>query len=169
MKRICLGKIAGAHGIKGLVKIFPYGDDVSLIETLSPLYTGESSTDTLEITLKNPQGKFILAEIKGITDRTDAENIKNTELWVDRDKLPVPDEGEFYYEDLIGLNATDLSGETVGTIKAVHNYGAGDLLEITINGDDILIPFTDDYVPDIILPEGKVIIDRSALSALIPV
>lgn len=148
MKRVCLGKIAQAHGIKGLVKLFPYGQDPALLE--GEVFTAEDGGETLTITLKNPLGKFILAEIEGCNDRDKAEALKGTELWVSRETLPDLDEGEFYIEDLIGLTAVDENGAAVGTITAVENYGAGDLLEIKPpTGQSFLLPLTDDTVTEI--------------------
>lgn len=147
-KRVCLGKISQAHGIKGLVKLFPYGDDFKLLE--GTLFTGEDTDKTINITLKNPLGKFILAEIEGCNDRDQADAIKGTELWVYRETLPELEEGEFYIEDMIGLEARDDKGMLVGTIIAVENYGAGDLLEIKpASGQSFLLPFNNDTVLEI--------------------
>jgi len=133
-KRICVGRIAAAHGIKGLVKIVPYCDDLSLLENI-PEY---------KITLKNPLGKYILAEIEGVNDRNGAEALGGTELYIDRADLPdIEDEDEFYVEDLIGMMCVNESGEEIGVVKAVENYGAGDLLDIQPkSGASFLMPFT---------------------------
>lgn len=138
-KRICIAKIAAPHGVKGLVKILPQCEDVSLIE----------GVEDFDITLKNALGKYILASIEGVNSREDAEAIQGRELYIDRDRLPEAEDGEYYYDDLIGLNALDENGDTVGKIVSVQNYGAGDLLEIKpeAGGETYLLPFTDDYVP----------------------
>lgn len=139
-KHICIGKIAGAHGVKGLVKILPFGDDVKLIE----------SVQDFKITIKSSAGQHLLAHIEGITDRDAAQALKGTELFVSRDVLPPVDEGEFYYEDLTGLKTVDEDGKENGQVMSVQNYGAGDLLEVRLkSGHEILIPFTDDFVPDV--------------------
>lgn len=138
-KRICLGVIATAHGVKGLVKILPYGEDPYLIELV----------EEFDITLKNPHGKYFLAEIAGIDSREAVDAIKGTELFIDRDQLPEPDEGEYYIEDLVGMKAVNQAGKDAGVIIAVHNFGAGDLLEIKPpTGEAYLVPFTDDHVPE---------------------
>jgi len=139
--RICIGRIAAAHGVKGLVKLLPYGDDPALLEQVKEF----------KITLKNGLGKYILAEIEGIHDRNAAENIKGTELFINRDKLPeIEDDDIFYYEDLVGLQTVDEAGNPNGKVKAVLNFGAGELLEVRLkNGQEILIPFTDEYVPNV--------------------
>lgn len=148
-KRVCLGRVAGVHGIKGLVKVLAYGDDVQLIEDLSPVYTSEAGSDTISIRLKNPQGKHWLAEIEGVGDRNGAEALKGTEFYVERDALPDLEDGAFYYEDLIGREACDAEGQVIGKVIAVHNFGAGDLLEIRLkSGQDVMVPLNDDFVPD---------------------
>jgi 16S rRNA processing protein RimM len=149
-KRICLAKIAAPHGIKGLVKLSFYGEDEQLLQA-GPLYTSETGDDTLTLTLKNPMGKYWLAEIEGVHDRNATEALKGTALYIERERLPDAPEGEYYYEDLIGLNVVDDAGEKIGTLLAVQNFGAGDLLEIKPikGGPTLLIPFTDDYVPNV--------------------
>lgn len=139
-KRVCLGVIAQAHGVKGLVKILPYGEDPYLIELV----------EEFDITLKNPHGKYFLAEIEGVSSREAVDAIKGTELFIDRDQLPETDEGEYYIEDLIGMKALNTGGKDAGVIIAVHNFGAGDLLEIKPNsGETYLVPFNDEHVPEV--------------------
>lgn len=135
---LCIGKIAAPHGVKGLVKILPYGDDVSLLVQV----------ESHKITLKNPMGKYILAQIEGVDSREDAERVSGTELFISRDKLPeIEDDDTYYIEDLIGLKAVDESGEEIGKVIAVHNFGAGDLLEIKpLSGAAFLMPFSNETV-----------------------
>jgi 16S rRNA processing protein RimM len=96
-------------------------------------------------------GKFILAEIEGVSDRDAAEALRNTELFIARDKLPeIKDADTFYYEDLLGLKAVDEDGSEIGKITAIENFGAGELLEIRLtSGQDVLVPFTGEYVPEV--------------------
>ncbi len=164
-KRTCLGKIVAAHGVKGFVKIKPFGEDPFLMEELGSAFTSEDGDETLDIFLKSSTGKYILAEVEGCTDRNRAEELRGTELFYDRDLLPETDteEGEFYHDDLIGLKAVDEKGAEVGKIIAVENFGAGDLLEIKpANGEAFYVPFNDDYVPDVNLESGIVTIKDSA-------
>ena len=155
--RIVLAKIAGAHGIKGLVKIFPFGEDPTLLETAPCVYGDDR---TFKISLKNAMGKFILAEIDGVQSREDAEAIKGIELAIDKSALPAIEEDDsFYYHDLIGLDALSEDEQKIGTVIAVDNFGAGDLLEIQkISGEKFLLPFRDEYVPSVNLKEGHLII-----------
>lgn len=140
-KTICVGKIAGAHGVKGLAKILPYCEDVSLLEQALN-YT---------ITLKNSNGKHMLAEIKDVQTREDVEKLKGTELFVSRDVLPdIDDEDTYYIEDLIGMAVVDKSGDEIGIVRAVPDYGGGELLDIRLkNGKELLLPFKDEYVPSV--------------------
>ncbi len=165
MKRVCLGKITSAHGVKGLVKILPFGDDPGLIETLSPVFTGEISPGRIAITMKSSAGnKYWLASVEGVVERDGAEALRGTELWVNREDLPKIDEKNTYYHaDLIGLRARDENGTVIGEIVSVQNFGAGDLLEISPDGlKTYYLPFNNDYVRNIdlqgrtatIMPQG---------------
>ncbi len=159
-KRICIGKIAGTHGVKGLVKIKPYCDDISLLN--STLFTEEHGDKTLTITLKNNASKYILAQIEGVTTIEQAKNIKSA-LYIPRDKLPeLNDDDEFYIEDLKGLTAVDDKDETIGKVIAVQNFGAGELLEIKPkSGQSYFIPFQDEYVSEINLTKSCVTIQNA--------
>ena len=104
-------------------------------------------------------GKYWLAEIDGIADRDAALALNGTKLWIDRDALPETDEGEFYIEDLIGLDVIDTDGKSVGKVIAVDNFGAGDLMEIKpAAGSSFYVPFSNDFVPDISLENRKITI-----------
>ncbi len=159
-KRVCLGKIAQAHGIKGFVKVLSYGEDPQLLN--GALYSSENASDTLTMSLKNSLGKYWLAEIKDVSDRDAAEKLRGTELWVERDNLPKPKNGEFYIDDLIGRRVINTDDVEIGKIIAVDNFGAGDLLEIQPLSDEAFyLPFTKENVPDIkedritvVIPEG---------------
>ena len=159
-KRICIAKIATAHGIRGLVKLHVFADDKSLVN--GALYTDEAGDSTLNITLKNATSKHWLAEVEGVKDRNEAEALRGTLLYIDRDILPQADEGEFYVSDLIDLEAVDEDGASIGKVIAVENFGAGDLLEIKpAIGESFYLPFNDDTVPEIhekhivvLIPEG---------------
>jgi 16S rRNA processing protein RimM len=159
MKRVCLGKIVDAHGIKGLVKILPFDDQPKFIEELGPVYKNETGLDTLTITMKNSAGnKYWLAAVKGVTERDGALALRGTELFVDRDKLPqIEDEGIYYHANLEGLPVIDKEKNMIGQIVAVKNFGAGDLLEIQPPGKDTFyLPFIKQYVLEV---GDKVIVD----------
>ena len=152
-KRICVAKVATAHGIKGLVKLHVYADDIALIK--GDLYTDKTDDKTLKITPKNATAKHWLAEIDGVTDRTQAETFRGTELYIEQTLLPEIGEDEFYYSDLIGLPAIDEEGKEIGEIIAVENFGASDLLDIKPKGaQSFYLPVTDDTLLEI--SENKV-------------
>jgi 16S rRNA processing protein RimM len=161
-KRIILGKIATAHGVRGLVKLLVFAEDPRSLEQYGSLYTSSDGGNVLTLKLKNSLGskgtKFWLAEVEGIADRTEAEKLRGTELWLDRDKLPaIAKNNQFYIEDLIGLNVRDKSGDTLGMVAAVRNFGAGDLLEIQpVLGESFYLPFTKENVPAVDIKGGAV-------------
>jgi 16S rRNA processing protein RimM len=154
--QIFLGQIGAAHGIKGQVRITTHTQDPEAIGSYGPLATDRPGL-TITITKLRLQKNVIIAHIKGITDRTAAEQLNGVGLYVDRDRLPDPDdEDDFYHADLIGLEARIDSGVIIGKVSAVPNYGAGDLLEVRDpqSGDTYLYPFTKAVVPVINIAEG---------------
>lgn len=159
-RRVCLGVIATAHGVRGLVKVLCEADDPRMLDGHGALYTSETGGKTLTLSLKNSMGKYWLAEVEGIADRDAALALRGTKLWIERDKLPeLESDDEFYIEDLVGLRAEDGDGNPAGTILAVENFGAGTLLEIKPpEGNSYYLPFTKANVPDIRLNDGKVVI-----------
>ena len=154
--RICIAKITTAHGIRGLVKMHVYADDIALANGV--LFTDKTGNDTLTVTLKNATAKHWLAEIEGVTDRNQSELLRGTKLYIERDVLPDTDDGEFYINDLIGLSAVDENGGNVGKIIDVANFGAGDLLEIKPDtAESFYLPFNDNTIIEI--TENNVIVD----------
>lgn len=143
LHRLCVGKIASAHGVKGLVKILPLTDDFDLFRTV---FTSEDGPETLEITIKNPLGKYVLAEIEGIADRNAAEALGKCSLFVPRETGEVPSD----YDHIIGKTAIGADGSEIGIISSIENYGASDLLDIRLkSGKSVMVPLTPDFVPEI--------------------
>lgn len=149
--RILIGKICTAHGIKGLVKVKFYGENIDLLDQHGPLYTEKSGSKCIELTVKNAMKDQWVCSIKGVNDRNQAEELRNTELFTYEDNLPdIKDDNEFYYKDLVGMGVRDESDNKIGTIISVHNFGAGDLLEIRPDtGSSFYLPFTKEHVPSI--------------------
>ena len=149
-QRILLGRIVGAHGIRGEVVIHTYTAAPEDIGAYGPL-SDANGTRSFEIESARVTAKGVVARLAGVGDRNAAEALKGVELYVDRDRLPAAAEGEFYHADLVGLTAVDAEGKRIGEILAVQNYGAGDLLEIRLagSGKTELVPFTDAFVPDV--------------------
>jgi 16S rRNA processing protein RimM len=148
--RIILGHITGVHGIKGDVVVRTYTGDPEDLNAYGPLGddTGRRSFDveTLRVT---PKG--VIVRLKGVSDRTTAEGLKGIALTIARDALPATDADEFYHADLIGMTAVAPDGAVIGTVIAMQNFGAGDLLEIkrAVSKETEFVPFTDPCVPTI--------------------
>lgn len=158
--RIFLGQIGAAHGIKGEVRIATHTQDPLAIGTYGPLDTDQPGM-TITLTKVRLQKNVVVAYIKGITDRTAAEKLNGTNLYVDRSRLPEnEDADDFYHADLLGLEARLESGVIIGKVSAIPNFGAGDLIEIRDpqSGDTYLYPFTKAVVPTIRIAEGYLII-----------
>jgi 16S rRNA processing protein RimM len=116
---------------------------------------------TFEIEALRPAKDFLVARLKGITDRAAAERLRNIDLYVPRERLPVLEPEEFYYADLIGLRTEDTAGTAIGVVVAVHNFGAGDILEVAPNagGDTVMLPFSTAAVPRIEVAAGRIVVD----------
>jgi 16S rRNA processing protein RimM len=157
-KRILLGRIAAAHGIRGEVLIRTFTVRPEDIAAYGPLDDGLSRSFKLKVGRVTPRG--VVARIEGVSDRTAAEALKGTSLYVARDRLPPPDEGQFYHADLIGLAAVDPEGRVLGEVVAVHNHGAGDILEVRLaeSGRTELVAFTDAFVPEVDLAGRQVVV-----------
>ncbi len=156
--RICVARIGAAHGVRGEVRLWTFTAEPMGVTQYGPLET-EDGARTFEIVSLRPAKDHLVARLRGVDDRNAAEQLTNIKLFVPRERLPAPDDGEFYYADLIGLAAVDKDGNQIGTIAAVHNFGAGDLLEIQPPaGTTILLPFTDAVVPTVDLKARRVVV-----------
>ena len=149
---VCLGAIAGAHGVRGDLRVKTFTANPLDIGAYGPL-TSEDGSRVFEITRVKPDKMGARITVKGVTGREQAAALKGIRLYVARDKLPALVEDDFYHADLIGLPAFLPDGTAIGTIRAVHDFGSGDLLEI----DNEFIPFTRENVPEIKLsgPDGQ--------------
>ena len=158
-ERVLLGRISGAQGLKGEVVIHSFAEHPEDIAAYGPLSDAEGRR-TFELNVVRVAEKGVIARVAGVADRTEAERLKGTELWIERERLPEADEGEFYYADLVGLRAMAPDGSEIGEVVAVQNYGAGDLLEIRLEGTrrTELVAFTDAFVPEVDLEAGRVVV-----------
>jgi 16S rRNA processing protein RimM len=156
---LLLGVVIGAQGIQGEVKVKTFTGEPEAVGDYGPLQdAGATRTFQLKV-LRLSKGDVVIARIKGVEDRNAAEALKGTELYVLRSALPQAGEGEFYFADLVGLTAM-MSGRVLGSVTAVHNYGAGDMLEVkTEGGRSAMVPFTDDAVPVVDLAAGTVTVE----------
>jgi 16S rRNA processing protein RimM len=154
--KICIGAISGVHGVRGLVKLQSFAENPHAFSDYGPLTDETGKAIKLEV-LSALKGQY-LARIEGVADRTAAEAIKGKQLYVSRAALPAPTKGEYYHADLIGLSAVKVDGTTLGKVAAVHNYGAGDVLEIRRGNQEIMLPFVKSFVPEIDLAAGRLTI-----------
>ena len=154
---ILLGEIGSAHGIRGEVNIRTFTEDPADIAAYGPL-SDKAGKRTFNIAAVRVTGKAVIARLQGVDDRTAAEKLRNTGLYVQRSQLPELEPGAYYYEDLAGLAAVDPGGAVLGTVAGVVNYGAGDLVEISRPGEreTLLVPFTEEAVPAVDLETGRV-------------
>lgn len=160
-QRVCLGVIAGAHGVRGLVKVKSFTEVPADVAAYGPV-SDESGRRRWRLEVTGPApGKsddVLLVRIEGVTDRDAAQALHGTRLYVDRAALPEPEEEEFYHADLIGLRVEDPGGGLLGTVKAVENHGAGDLLEVEGPEDrTLLLPFTRAVVPLVDIAGGRLV------------
>lgn len=158
-RRVLLGHVAGAHGIRGEVLVKSYTEAPEDIGAYGPL-TDDKSGRTLELKVLRVTPKGVVARIGGVADRNAAEALKGARLVVDRARLPEPEAEEYYHADLVGLAAVDAAGAEIGRVAAVVNYGAGDLLEIALAGarKTELVPFTPAFVPEVDVAGGRVVL-----------
>jgi 16S rRNA processing protein RimM len=157
-RRLRIGTIATAHGVRGLVKVLVTADDPHLVET-AIVFKNQTGPETISLTLKNPVGKYWVAEAAGVADRDAALTLRGTNLWIDRDALPDAEDAEYYAADLVGLNVIDENGAEIGTVIAVPDFGATPLLEIKPAGKaSFYIPFTADVVKEENLEAGHIVV-----------
>ncbi|MBL8706779.1 MAG: 16S rRNA processing protein RimM [Rhodospirillales bacterium] len=156
---VCVGAIAGAHGVRGAVKVKSFTAAAADVTAYGPL-SDESGKRRFVLTPIGQARGEILARIDGVEDRDQAEALRGTRLYADRASFPAPDEDEFYHADLIGLAAEDRDGAALGVVRAVYNHGAGDMVEIALRaGGTALVPFTKAAVPVIDLQGGRVVVE----------
>jgi len=150
--------ITGAHGIKGEVKVKTFTQSPEGLGAYGPLLTEDGRRFQIAA-LRPGKGEEAIVRFAGVSDRNAAETLKGEHLYVPRAALPPPEPGEFYHADLIGLRAEDASGNALGTVRAVHNFGAGDVIEIEFpDRKTEFIPFTDDSVPVVDTANGRIVI-----------
>ena len=157
--KICVARIGAAHGVRGAVKLWTFTEDPFAVKAYGPLSTKDGARP-FELTSAREAKDHLVATFKGVTTREEAERLNGIELYVAREKLPATEDGEYYHADLIGLAAETTAGVTLGRVLAVHNFGAGDIIEIAPpSGPTMLLPFTNAVVPTVDLAGGRVVIE----------
>lgn len=150
-----LGEIGAAQGLKGEVRLRSFTATPADIASYGPL-DDEAGSRTVEIQSVRVTPKALIARIKGVTTREEAETLTGTKLYLPRARLPERDADEWYHADLIGLTAVDGGGAAIGRVVAVHNFGAGDIIEVepAEGGETLLVSFTEATVPEVDLEAG---------------
>ena len=157
--RICVAQIGGAHGVSGEVKLKTFTADPMAVKHYAPLENEEGTVSFAIETLRQGKGHLV-ARLRGGTDRDAAERLAHTKLFVPRERLPPPATDEFYHADLIGAAAVTRDGNQVGTVLAVHDFGAGDIIELRLNpsGATVMLPFTERFVPHVDVATRRIIV-----------
>jgi 16S rRNA processing protein RimM len=158
--RVCLGQIGAAHGVRGEVRLRSFTSDPAAIADYGPLETEDGRV--FEIETLRPAKEHFVVRLSGIRDRDAASALANTKLYVPRERLPETAEpDEFYHADLVGLAVIDRAGTKLGTVVAIHNFGAGDLIEVRADtgGNTELVPFDTTHVPAVDIAAGKIVVD----------
>lgn len=155
---ICVARIGAAHGVRGAVKLWTFTEDPLAVKRYGPLTTKDGARQFEVATAREANGHLV-ATLKGVATREEAERLNGLELYIAREKLPATDEDEYYHADLIGLAAVSATHEPIGRVTAIHNFGAGDIIEIAPpHGSTLLLPFTNAVVPTVDLANGRVVI-----------
>jgi 16S rRNA processing protein RimM len=156
---ICVARIGAAHGVRGAVRLWTFTEDPLAVKRYGPLATKDGAR-RFEVTSARETKGHLVATLKGVTTREEAERLNGIELYIEREKLPAAGEGEYYHADLIGLAAVTTTDAPLGRIIAIHNFGAGDIIEIAPpQGATMLLPFSNAVVPTVDLAGGRVVIE----------
>jgi 16S rRNA processing protein RimM len=159
--RICVGQIGAAHGVRGEVRLRSFTAAPEAITSYGPLESEDGRV--FEIESLRPAKDHFVARLAGIADRDAAERLANAKLYVPRERLPELDQpDEFYHADLVGLAVLDRTGQRLGSVVGVHNFGAGDLIEVKLDtgGKTELLPFDAATVPQIDIAGGRLIVEQ---------
>ena len=158
-RRVCVAQIGAAHGLRGGVHLRSFTAEPDAFAQYGPLET-EDGMRRLEVDSVRPSKDGFIVRFEGVTRREAAEALRNVNLYVDRERLPEAGRGEFYHVDLIGLSAVAPSGEKLGEVLALHNFGAGDIVELKLaaNGETMMIAFNEATVPEVDIAGGRIVV-----------
>ena len=160
VEKVCVGAIGGAFGVRGEVRLKSFTAIPEDVAAYGPVETEDGAT-RWTVTLGRPIKGALSARLSGVTTKEEADALRGTRLYVPRDRLPDPDEDEYYHADLIGLPVFDTGGAALGHVKSVQSNGADDLLEIHGPGltQTVLLPFTRAAVPTVDIAAGRIVAD----------
>ena len=157
-----MAQIGAAHGLKGEVRLRSFTGDLHAFAQYGSLQT-EDGARQLEIESQRAAKDDFIVRFRGVSDRDAAEALRNVNLYVEREKLPPPDDGEFYHADLIGLRAVSASGEALGEVIAIHNFGAGDIVQLKLtDGATTMLAFDETTVPKVDIAGGQIVVQMPA-------
>lgn len=157
-RRVCVGVIAGAHGVRGDVRVKSFTEDPRDLASYGPV-TDISGRRSFGLNILGATRGLLRVHIRGIDDRNSAAALSGTELYIERGDLPEAGEDEFYHADLIGLRAEAEDGEELGTVKALYDFGGGEMIEIVRpDGRGVVLPFTRAVVPVVDIAGGRIVV-----------
>src|SRR5581483_12276869 len=160
--KICVARIGAAHGVRGAVKLWTFTEDPFAVKDYGPLST-KDGLKHFEVASAREAKDHLVATFKGVTTRDEAERLNGIELYIPRERLPATEDDEYYNADLIGLDAVTTADEPLGRVIAIHNFGAGNIIEIAPeSGTTILLPFSNAVVPTVDIAGGRVVIELPA-------
>jgi len=156
-QRVCVGAIAGVHGVRGAVRIKTFTEQPAALADYHRI--DDEQGRPVRLSIKEVRADLLIAFVEGVDDRDAAQALKGTRLYVLRDELPEADEDEYYHADLVGLTVERLDGGVLGAVKAVHDFGAGDILEVATEHGPLMLPFTREIVPTVDITGRRVVAD----------
>ncbi len=163
-----MGVVHSAHGIKGHIKIKVFASSTASFMAYNRFTDKAGKRSFVFKYIGLFKEDIVVAELKGLQNRNQAEELKGVELYIAREQLPPPEEEEYYYQDLIGLRVQSQAGDLLGNVISVYNFGSGDLIEVNLSKSQevVVLPFTKEAVPQISIPEGCLIINEEILRQL---
>ena len=159
---VCVGRIKGAFGIRGTVRLQSFCEHPEAIADYLPLFSEDGARE-FRIEIEGHTAGGLSARIDGVDTREQACALSGTKLFAERSRFPELEDDEYYAADLVGLAAFGAAGKQLGTVKAIHNHGAGDILEIAGGDDTYLLAFTSEAVPNVAISESRIVVDENAL------
>ncbi len=167
-KLVCVAAVAAAHGVRGALKLKCFTADPANVGAYGPL-VDEHGRELFRVQVLGPAKGGVIVRAAGITDRDAAEALRGHRLYVPRTRLPEPEADAFYWEDLVGLAVQDVAGRPLGRVIAVHDFGAGEVLEYQGEaGPSGMVPFTRACVPEVDLAAGRLVVAAEAVAAAAP-
>lgn len=156
-RRVCLAAVAGAQGVRGLVRLKTFTERPEDALAYGDL-RDEAGERVFRMTGKGRAKDLLVAAIEGVADRDAAAALRGTRLYIDRAALPPTEEEEYYHADLLGLEVVDQAGQPLGRVRAIYDFGAGDVIEVQGHGGrTVVIPFTRQAVPEVDLATGRLV------------